>query len=341
MPEAKNTFLKAKMNKALDDRLLPEGEYRHATNIQITKSDTADVGTAHNILGTTAVGSLGLPFGYEIIGTFFDNRNNRIFVFSTNNTAHRIHAWDADTPDTAASLLVPDADNTFLNFHKDSIITAINLVGDFLYFSDNRNQPRRINVTKALADNTFYNSEAKISVAKYNPYLAPTIELSYDDTITSVFMENKFLRFAYRYKFADNEYSIISPFTEIAFSMGTEGTANNVMTDAELTAAYETTTNNKVLNRINKVTLTVPEPSALPTTDLEITDIEFLVKDASSPAIKVLDSIAIDDSSWTSNQYVYTYRSELPTQTLSEEEALRIFDDVPRKAKAQEFIGNR
>jgi len=341
MPEAKNTFLKAKMNKALDDRLLPEGEYRHATNIQITKSDTADVGTAHNILGTTAVGSLGLPFGYEIIGTFFDNRNNRIFVFSTNNTAHRIHVWDADTPDTAASLLVPDANNTFLNFHKDSIITAVNLIGDLLYFSDNRNQPRRINVTKALADNTFYNNEAKISVAKYSPYLAPTIELSYDTTITSIFMKDKFLRFAYRYKFADNEYSIISPFTEIAFSIGTEGTANNVMTDAELTAAYQTTTNDKVVNRINKVTLTVPEPSALPATDLEITHIEFLVKDANSSAIKVLDSIAIDDSSWTSNQYVYTYRSELPTQTLSEEEALRVFDDVPRKAKAQEFIGNR
>lgn len=28
MPEIKNTFLAGKMNKSLDDRLLPEGEYR-------------------------------------------------------------------------------------------------------------------------------------------------------------------------------------------------------------------------------------------------------------------------------------------------------------------------
>jgi hypothetical protein len=30
MAEAKNTFLKSKMNKDLDDRILPNGEYRDA-----------------------------------------------------------------------------------------------------------------------------------------------------------------------------------------------------------------------------------------------------------------------------------------------------------------------
>ena len=35
MPEIKNTFLRGKMNKDLDDRLLPEGEYRDAQNIEV------------------------------------------------------------------------------------------------------------------------------------------------------------------------------------------------------------------------------------------------------------------------------------------------------------------
>ena len=39
MAEIKNTFLKSKMNTDLDDRLLPSGEYRGATNIAVSKSE--------------------------------------------------------------------------------------------------------------------------------------------------------------------------------------------------------------------------------------------------------------------------------------------------------------
>jgi len=37
MPEIKNTFLKGKMNKDADERLLPSGEYRDALNISWCK----------------------------------------------------------------------------------------------------------------------------------------------------------------------------------------------------------------------------------------------------------------------------------------------------------------
>ena len=49
MPRIKNTFLKGKMNQGLDDRLLPNGEYREAVNLNITKSDAADVGALQSI----------------------------------------------------------------------------------------------------------------------------------------------------------------------------------------------------------------------------------------------------------------------------------------------------
>ena len=38
MPEIKNHFLQGKMNKDLDDRLLPNGQYRDAQNITVSKS---------------------------------------------------------------------------------------------------------------------------------------------------------------------------------------------------------------------------------------------------------------------------------------------------------------
>ena len=58
MPEIKNTFLKSKMNKDLDSRLIPNGEYRDAQNLSISKSEGADVGSLENILGNTIISDL-------------------------------------------------------------------------------------------------------------------------------------------------------------------------------------------------------------------------------------------------------------------------------------------
>ena len=54
-------------------------------------------------------------------------------------------------------------------------------IGDLLFFTDNRNQPRRINVDSALANPVlvgtpeYYTSEDQISVAKYYPYEVPLV----------------------------------------------------------------------------------------------------------------------------------------------------------------------
>ena len=44
MPEIKNTFLQGKMNKDLDERLVPNGQYRDAWNIEVSTSEGSDVG---------------------------------------------------------------------------------------------------------------------------------------------------------------------------------------------------------------------------------------------------------------------------------------------------------
>jgi len=54
MAKITNAFIKSKMNKDLDDRLLPQGEYRDAQNIQISQSENSDVGTVQNVLGNQA-----------------------------------------------------------------------------------------------------------------------------------------------------------------------------------------------------------------------------------------------------------------------------------------------
>jgi len=51
MPEIKHNFTGGKMNKDLDERLIQNGEYRDALNIQVSTSENSEVGTIQNILG--------------------------------------------------------------------------------------------------------------------------------------------------------------------------------------------------------------------------------------------------------------------------------------------------
>ena len=41
MPEMKNNFQRGRMNKDLDERIVPDGEYRDALNVEIATEDIA------------------------------------------------------------------------------------------------------------------------------------------------------------------------------------------------------------------------------------------------------------------------------------------------------------
>ena len=58
MPELSNNFMKGRMNKDLDDRLVPEGEYRDALNIEVSTSESSDVGALQNIKGNTNISNV-------------------------------------------------------------------------------------------------------------------------------------------------------------------------------------------------------------------------------------------------------------------------------------------
>jgi hypothetical protein len=55
MAEAKNSFIKSKMNKDLDDRLVPNNEYRDALNVAVSRSEGSDVGALESILGNEMI----------------------------------------------------------------------------------------------------------------------------------------------------------------------------------------------------------------------------------------------------------------------------------------------
>ena len=179
MPEIKNTFLKGKMNQDLDSRLLPNGEYREAINLMISRSEGSTVGEFENLLGNTSINDTNNN-NAVIIGQYVDDLNRKVYLFATDyNNVNGVRSNSGENYIFELDLFAPYTKKTlvyggFLNFNQSFGITGVNLVENLLFWTDNLNQPRKINITLANPTNlttpTHYQNEDQISVAKYAPY---------------------------------------------------------------------------------------------------------------------------------------------------------------------------
>ena len=439
MAEVKNSFLQSKMNKDLDDRLIPNGEYRDALNVSVGKAEDKDIGALEAVLGNDLMRSTGNQ-DLVCIGQIADNQNNRIFQFWTNyidveNTLlppvsgdMRITVYDA-----AANSLTTLVSGTFLNFatNKNYRIYGVNILEDLLFFTDNRNQPRKINITKALLNNTYYTDEVQISVAKYSPvtpinvyldipvsitsdtsnptsisttftvtaedtlllhegmqlitsnaapplglndyavisninYITNTVTVLYSFTAltgasfnfigTSMtnkadepdwpgdpnYSKDKYIRFSYRYRFDDGEYSLMAPFTQTLFIPN----QNGYFIDQDENSAYRSTVLSWMENYINNAALHIELPNT--GNDLQssykIISLDILYKESDSTAVKVLETVSSNQIKLIANDtnlYTYIYRSQKPYKTLPESQTVRVYDKVPVRALSQEVTGNR
>ena len=82
MPEIKHNFTGGKMNKDLDERLVPNGEYRDAMNIQVLSSEDSNVGTIQNILGNTEgcnIQPVTPTQGAKTVGSISDEKNDNLY----------------------------------------------------------------------------------------------------------------------------------------------------------------------------------------------------------------------------------------------------------------------
>ena len=88
MPELKRAFNVGRMNRDLDDRLVPAGQYREGLNINIGQSEGSDVGAVENLLGNEQVASptqfAGLADA-KCIGSHKDNGTECVYFFVTDN----------------------------------------------------------------------------------------------------------------------------------------------------------------------------------------------------------------------------------------------------------------
>ena len=196
MAEIRNTFIKSKMNKDLDDRLLPNGEYRDAQNVAISRSEGDDVGALENIQGNALVSVTALTSGnnyleradLSIIGQYVSESTSCVYIFLTNfvdaspasnvfasnDSLHFIYQYNQIT-----QIYTKLVEGYYLNFSKINPVIGVNLLENFLFWTDNRNQPRKIDIPTALNDSSYYGNEDSISVARYNPWRTISLTNAY------------------------------------------------------------------------------------------------------------------------------------------------------------------
>tara|TARA_R110002020_G_scaffold404485_2_gene614616 strand:- start:1535 stop:5149 length:3615 start_codon:yes stop_codon:yes gene_type:complete len=454
------------MNKDLDDRLVPKGEYRNAKNLSVAKSEGQDVGALQNILGNNLVSNFILPtetYGVEIIGHFMDVRNNRIIVFMTNyvdtsndalsnfSPAGAYHAIGVYDVTSAVSSIV--VTGRFLNFSKTQEMYGVNMIDSLLFWTDNRNQPRKINLTTAIGNNSYYTSEDHISVSKYYPYQTidlitnevvglvglpvpgsgyttttnvatsggtgvgltlnlvlggggavniafvnnPGIGYTNGDVVNIIepfvgggsgatvtltvesastmrdvvsdflpdgttnnpyrqptgtidpitwpgdaeYLKEKFVRFSYRFKFDDGEYSLIAPFTQTCFIPKQDG----YFIGDDDAKTFKSTEVGFMQNKVNDIKLIINSPTG-DWNDiddaLKVKEVDILYKEAGQNTIKIVDTITNDELNLVNSTYLtYDYLSSKPWKTLPTSEILRVSDQVPVRAFAQEIAGDR
>ena len=144
------------MDKDLDERLVANGQYRDAMDIQVSTSDASDIGTVTNILGNLDIfpyipmysgsslptRSSQLSPGAKCIGCVTDEKNDCFYWFVYHATKSLILKYDISGH---VSFVFVDVTNNVLEF-SSKIITGINIIDDYLFWTDGLTEPKKIDV---------------------------------------------------------------------------------------------------------------------------------------------------------------------------------------------------
>lgn len=343
MPDLKNSFLAGIMNKDLDERLVPEGVYRDALNVDIDTADGGNIGAVKNKSGNTLIANVwnvaGFPYPQtthaKTIGAVASEKDGLIYWFVTSDQFDGIYEHDTNNGATVRVLQSNKPNPTYkskLNFDKNYIITGVNYVNGFLYWTDNYNPPRRINISRVKSDYLGIGGytiddpriDEDINVILAPPLNAPKISLSENIGTQSNNMEEKFLYFSYRYKYVDNQYSALSPFSAVAFQ------------PKDYQLDYRAGNNKSMVNRFKEANITVFTGNQF------VKEIQVVMRDVRSMNTYIIETFNKEDLNISDQVFKsFTFNNNKTYTILSQDQITRLFDNVPLLSKAQDFVGNR
>ena len=343
MAKVSRNFIAGRMNKMVDQRLLPEGEYVDAMNIRMGSTEQSEVGVIENTKGNLPLTSLsyidGTPLSSSArcIGAIEDNANDILYWFvhdpdfpvGITGKLDLIVSYNIFTNILTYHVISIDDGggvNTTLNFNLSYFITGINILGPLCFFTEDYNPPRFFN-TQRNYPNPIGNVDQIIAeellVIKRPPIESPTITPLLVNGQEN-YLDERFISFSYRYRYIDGEYSATSQWSQISFTPQPFEFSINSMLNEGMT------------NRYNSAIIKYNSGSNL------VVGIDLLFKESNNNVIKVIENLDKSDLGLANNtEYTYQFTNSKIFTILPDSELLRLYDNVPLLAKAQTIMGNR
>ena len=160
MANLTRNFVAGKMNKGLDERLLPNGQYIDAVNVRLGSTEVTEIGAVELAKGNEKLTTLSfnntpLSDSAKCIGAFENGENETLywFVHDPNFPVGATGKCDMivslDTKNNFLVYHIVSIDdgggvNTTLNFNDKQLVIGVNLIENLLFFTDNFNPPRFI-----------------------------------------------------------------------------------------------------------------------------------------------------------------------------------------------------
>lgn len=337
-----NKVTPRKLNPSLDSRLRNKDEMLDALNVEV-KSDndgeSGDVGVLKPIKGSGGIEfspseNSNLNTRRRVIGSVTDEKNNIIFyfLFSEAPDEQGVYAYDPNNvlSDTGGDSVKTVYRTQLFNFPENGFVKAdvvytTNHEICNLYFTDNRNEPRRLDVKKAMSvDYTLpFDITDFITACPKTPMHPISFEFVYDSNYkVSEFRNIPGFQFAYQCIYDGGEESAISTYSDIAVppSYVQQGTIN---------------TPNLLAHNTCRLTI----PKSLNSVDVytsEISKVRILGRIGNNGSWYIIDEVNTNGGDIT-----YDFRNDRVLTGVPDEDIQKQFTSLPRKAQAQTVVDNR
>jgi len=344
MPITTTNFIAGRMNKSVDERLLPPGEYVDAQNVRLGSTEATEIGAVENSKGNEQLTTLqfdgtNLSSTAVCIGAYEDGVRENIYWFihdknfTVKNGLDLIISYNTTTQIVNYHVVT----TALLNFDPLYLITGVDLIEDLLFWTDDINPPRTINITRSYAEpiggfDQIIEEDISVIVkppgfenvvGTNKPLPAPLLSFL-NIAGNENYIENRFLCFAYRYRYEDGQYSATSLFTNPAF------------VPRPFQFSTKNYCNDGMQNLYNGIEVKFSTGSS------RVKEVDLLFKDTNSTSINVIERFKKEDFGWANDTTkTYTFTNNKIYTVLGNDELLRQYDNVPRLAKAQTIQGNR
>ena len=222
-----------------------------------------------------------------------------------------------------------------------------------LYFTDNTNEPRKLNIRRAIGGNNNFSGSGPgytpgslemqdfITACPKVPLKEIKFDFEYDPTIPqSNFKSSDGMVFSYQNIYKDGRITAPAIFSAVAYPEEIQ---------------YLGSKNIEVAQIPNKCLLYVPKPDTYQVINgqiqSEVAKVRILFRDGDLGAMKIMGEVAVTQTSdlenfdyaTTSSPFLgtFTFLNDRTFAILGETDAKKVFDNVPQKAKVNAVANNR